>query len=248
MLWRVRPQDSARSLAPHPHRFTLRGAPSDWEFPALCPNCGQPATQRLVCEKVFRRLHSESPNSYVAASLAVPFCDACIARHRAGSQAQARWRLWLASLFTAEMLGAVYPAIGAAVAVGMALNELFEARVDRSLSMLALAAAFAAVAWLQRRRARLKTAYLRASPPGEVLSAFDFSDDVAPAFESPRCVCTVRDPRFAAAFIALNRAREWVPGSQAARRERTRADRKGFLVFAVVFAAVVVALINDWLA
>jgi hypothetical protein len=247
MLWRLHPQDSARSLAPHPHRFTLRGEPAGWEFPPLCPNCGRSATERLVCEKVFRRLHSEAPNTYVTASVAVPFCDDCLAAHRAASGPGSRWGQWLASFASIEMLNAVYPAIGAAITLWMALSALFDGHIGRFLAMLLLTAGFAAFAWFQRRRVWLKTAYLRASPQGEVARAFDFSDDVAPAFEPSRHVCTVRDARFAAEFIALNRAREWVAGSASARRERQRADRKGWIVGAVVLALVVVSVIDEWL-
>jgi hypothetical protein len=245
--WRMHPQDSARSLAPHPHRFTLRGAPSDWAFPPLCPNCGLPATRRLTREKVFRRLHSESPSSFVTASVEVPFCDACIARHEAYTPPVARWRLVLRSFATTQMLGVVYPAIGAAFCAWLALGEMVDGRVDRALIQLALAAAFGGIAWFQRRRIWLRTAYLRASPQSEVARAFDFSDDVSPAFESARCVCTIRDARFAAEFIALNRVREWVPGSTAARRERQQADRKGWIAGAVVVALLLASMIDDWL-
>lgn len=247
MWWRIHPQDSARSLAPHRHRFTLRGAPSDWDFPPLCPHCGQPATRRLRREKVFRRLHSESPSSFVTASLEVPFCDACIALHEARTPPVARWRLVLKSFATTEMLGVVYPALGAAFCIWLAFGELVDGRLDRALIQMALAAGFGGIAWFQRRRIRLRTAYLHASPQGEVERAFDYSDDVSPAFESPRHVCTIRDARFAAEFIALNRLREWVPGSTAARRERQQADRKGWIAGAVVLALVVASVISDWM-
>jgi hypothetical protein len=243
---RIEPQDGDSALAAHAHRFTLRGDPGSWDFPALCPNCGAAAPHQLVCSKVFRRTHSDSPNSYLVASVAVPFCDGCIARHRAQAQPPTPLRQVLSSFATGDMLGALFPGMAAAFVVWLALKDLFDGRVDRFLVMLAVAG-FGAIAWFQRRHVWQETAYLRVPPQSDVTQAFDFSDDIAPAFESPRFVCTVRDARFASAFEALNRPREWVADSAAARADQRQANRKAWIVGAMVGVIALVGIVSDWL-
>lgn len=243
----IESQDGDSGLVSHAHRFTLRGDPDSWDFPALCPNCGAAASVKLDCTKVFRRTHSDSPNSHIVASVAVPFCDACVARHGGSVQVQTPlWRL-LSGFADGEMLGAVFPGMAAVFVLWLALNDLANGRIVRSLTMLPIAAVFGAIAWFMRGHVWRETAHLRVPPQTDVTKAFDFSDDVAPAFESPRFVCTVRDARFAAAFQALNRPREWVAGSEAARAERRQANRKGWITAAVVAALALIGMVSDWL-
>src|SRR5258705_8194540 len=109
-MTRFEPQGNASELAPHPHRFTLRGAASSLQFPPLCPNCGSAAADRLTYAKVFRHTDSDGPTRYVVSSIAVPFCDACIARHRAQEVKRTLTSDLVSAFATMDMLGAGFPA------------------------------------------------------------------------------------------------------------------------------------------
>ncbi len=85
MIRSIDPQDGPADLVPNPHRLTLRGSARDAAFPPMCPNCGGAADKAIACSKVFRRADEDSV-SYLVETVAVPFCDACIARHRAQEQ------------------------------------------------------------------------------------------------------------------------------------------------------------------
>lgn len=222
---RFEPQSNASELAPHSHRFMLRGAVSDLQFPPLCPNCGSAAANPLTCAKAFRQTDSDGPTGYTVTSISVPFCDTCIARHRA---AQGKSRLvsdLISSFSTTEMLGAVFPALAALFVLRLALGDLFQAHATRALLELVIGAAFGAIAYAQARAVWDQTEHLRVPPQSDVTIAFDFSDDTAPVFEPARFICTVRDPAFAEAFQALNVRREYLPNSPQAQAERRRSNR-----------------------
>lgn len=237
----VEPQDGESGLAAHPHRFVLRGEPADAAMPPLCAHCGQPAAERVTVEKVFRRTSSDDPTRHVIAGVAVPFCGACAAQHRTAAVPPTRWQALLTGLMNFDILGAVMPALAGLFVLHLALKDLLKGRFVSSLFVLALAAMFFGIAWLQRRHVWAATEHLRVAPQGEVGRAFDFSDDVAPAFEPPRFVCTIRDGRFAAAFAALNAERVYRPESPRARQEQQRASRKLWLAVAVM---IVIALLG----
>ena len=247
MTRRFEPQDGDSGLAAHPHRFTLRGAPDALAFPALCPHCGSPASGKLPCSKVFRRVNSDAPNDYVVVSVAVPFCSACIGQHRAATPAATPLANILSSFSTGDMLGAVFPGLAAAFVVYLSLKDLVRGQVVRAITLLPIAAVFVAIAWYQRRHVWRATEHLRVAPQSEVSRAFDFSDDMAPAFEPPRFVCTVRDARFAAAFEALNGRHAWVAHSPEARADRRAANRQMWVIGAIVAAIAVIGLVVDWL-
>jgi hypothetical protein len=240
------PQDGAQGLVAHPHRFTLRDHPATWTLPNLCAACGTMAAERIVCSKVFRRTHSDSPTEHIVSSVAVPFCAACAASHRQQTPEITTLRKVLLSFATAEMLGAVLPGMAAAFVVWLALKDLVNGRFLRALTMLPIAGLFGLIAWYQRRHVWRETAHLRVPAQSSVARAFDFSDDLAAVFEPPRFVCTIQDPAFAQAFESLNRDRLWIAGSPAVRAEQQAAQRKtriGIVIFVVI--ALVVLLI-DW--
>ena len=243
----IESQDGDSGLVSHAHRFTLRGDPGSWDFPALCPNCGAAASAKLVCSKVFRRTHSDAPNSHVVASVAVPFCDACIARHGGSVQAPTPLSRLLSGFATGDMLGAVFPGMAAVFVLWLVLKDLASGDIVRGFTMLPIAGVFGAIAWFMRGHVWRETAHLRVPPQTDVTEAFDFSDDIAPAFESPRFVCTVRDARFASAFQALNRPREWVVDSAAAQADRRQANRKMWVIGGVVALVAIIGIVRDWL-
>lgn len=239
---RFEAQPADGELAAHPHRFVMRGEPGALVMPPLCPNCGQPAAERVTVEKVFRRSSSEASDRHLIAAIALPLCAACAARHHGGTVQPTRWQRVLSSFSSADMLGAVLPAVAALFVLHLALRDVFNGRWLRSTLPFALAAVFALIAWYQRRHVWAETAHLRVPARSDVARAFDFSDDVAAAFEQPRFICTVKDSGFAAAFEALNAERLYRPDSTEARSEQRRA--KWLLrVVLVLMALAAVALV-----
>lgn len=220
----VVPQDGASGLLPHAHRVTLQGAPRALAFPLLCPNCGRAATHEIAYSKVFRRTDEDSPTEYVVSSVQVPFCDECIARHRAQEQ-RPDWKAMLSTLFSdAEIFGAVFPGLGALFLLNLAFRDLWHGRFTATAIELGLGLFFGWIARLQTKVVLDRTAHLRVPPQSEVTQAFDFSDDVSDLFEPTRVVYTMRDARFAAAFGAINPDKAWHANGPQARAARRKAN------------------------
>ena len=245
MIRCIEPQDNASELAPHPHRLTLRGSPGSADFPPLCPHCASSAANKIRYSKVFRHADSDGPTRYVVTSVAVPFCDPCIARHRAQETRPSLLATVASSFATMDMLGAVFPAIAAIFLVYLALGDLLHGKGTRVLVELGIGAVFALIAWAQARAVWQETARFRVPPQSDVTMAFDFSDDTAPAFESARFVCTIRNERFATAFRALNLDREWLAKSPEALAERRRSNRMMWIVGAILAAFAAWDLLQD---
>ena len=235
MMQRIASQDSASELTPHPHRLTLRGTPGGADFPPLCPNCGSAAANRIDYAKVFRHTDSDGPTRYGVASVSVPFCDPCIASHRAQEVRPTLIENVLSSFATMDMLGAVFPAIAAVFLAYLALGDVLHGRGTRFLVELGIGAVFALIAWAQGRAVWDETERFRVPPLSDVTKAFDFSDDSASAFETARFVCTMRNGRFANAFRILNIDREWLANSPEAVAERRRTNRLVW-IFGIVLA------------
>jgi len=247
-MTRFEPQGNVSELAPHPHRLTLRGTARGTQFPPLCPNCGGAATDRLTYEKVFCHADSDGPTRYVVSSIAVPFCGACIARHRAQEVPRTLMSDLVSSFATMDMLGAVFPALGALFLVYLALGDLFHGRATRMLMELGIGAVFGLIAWAQANAVWQQTARFRVPPQSDVTIAFDFSDDTAPAFESARFVCTMRNTAFANAFRALNIEHEYLPASPQAQAERRRSNRLLWIFGALLAAFALWSVLSDLFA
>lgn len=239
MIKAIEPQDNASELAPHAYRLMLRGRVDGAEFPPLCPSCGGAASQRLEITKVFRDTDSDGPTTYCLRSARVPFCDACIARHRAQEQPHSLLDTVLSGFASMDMLGAVFPALAALFLGYLALGDALHGRGTRFLVEIGIAAVFALIAWGQGRSVWEQTARFRVPPQSDVTRAFDFSDDTGSVFESARFTCTIRNDRFANAFRILNVDREWSAHSPQAVAERKRSKRLLWLFGAVL---LVVAL------
>jgi hypothetical protein len=235
----------AGSLVPHTHRLTLRGEPGSVRWPALCAHCGAAASGTLTCSKAFRRTQYDGPAGYVITSAEVPFCAACIERHRAEMKPPPRWLQLAANLASHEMLGTVMLTATTLFVGYLGLKFLLRPEWVGAALLLALAAVFGSFARLQGRQAWQATSYLRIPAQSEVTRAFDFSDNVASAFEPPRFVCTVRDARFAAALRALNLEREWKRDSPSARADRQAAIRKSWWMAGLVVGLALLAWVTE---
>ena len=241
------PQRGEVDLVDRPQRFTLRGQPGDTTFPLLCPNCGGAAQRRITVAKVFEDSgDDDTPRGFSVVSVAVPFCDTCIARHRSEERVPGALANLLSSFADADMFGAVFPGIAALFVAQLVLRDLLKGRFIVALVLLAVGTVFGLIAWFQGVAVWAKSAHLRVPKQTSVTEAFDFSDDVSAPFEPPRFVCTVRDARFARVLEAINQAQLWVPGSAAERADRQRAKWK-FRVGCVIVAVIAIAgLIDDW--
>ena len=189
----------------------------------------------LEYSKVFRHTDSDGPTRYVVSAVAVPFCDACNARHRAQEVKPSPVSLLLSSFAGMNMLGAVFPAAAALFVAWLALGDALHGRGTRFVVELGIGAACGLIAWAQGLSVWQETAHLRVPPQSDVTRAFDFSDDTASTFESARFVCTMQSDRFADAFRALNIEREWIAHSAEAVAERRRA-KWGLWVFGAILA------------
>lgn len=239
MMECIVPQNGASGLLPHAHHATLQGAPA---FPSLCPNCGQSAAREITYSKVFRRSHDDhdnTPTEYIVSSARVPFCDDCIARHRA-QEHKPDWKAMLLTLFSdAEIFGAIFPGLGALFVLNLALRALWHAKFTTMAVELGLAFLFGLIARGQAKLVLDRTAHRRVPPLTEVTEAFDFSDEFSSPFEQPRVEYAMRDARFAAAFNALNRDHEYHQNSPQAQRAQRKVN---LTVWAFGVLLVVLAL------
>jgi len=210
-------QTDESELAPHPHRIRLWGSgPEDLAFPPLCPYCGAAATTRVAYSKLFHSVkHSEDGRSqgYVTTVVKVPYCDACIARHRADVP-QPRTLVGLLMYLRAASQPLLAVALaGGAVASGYGAIVLLPRGVPIAASLLLLSLLLAVAAIGGYRLARDGREYMRAAPQSGITSAFDFGESTRPNGESDRFLCTIRNERFAQEFAKLNSERIYVPNS-----------------------------------
>ena len=233
---------------PNAHGMTLWGAPADAEFPPLCANCGEPAASHLAVAKSFERSSdSETSNTFVVHSASVPFCDGCIARHRAEAPPRRAWSIALSSFASGHMFQAVCLAVVAVFLAGHAAGDLLHGRLSVFVVFAAGAAFFGVMARFLARLGWRESEYARVPKPTGITTAFDFTDNVPAAFEAPKYVCTMRDARFFAAFAALNREREFRPGSPAAIADRRQARRQFWTVGAVVLVIAILLALRELL-
>jgi hypothetical protein len=232
----IEPQQGARGLAPNAHRLELVGAPGALAWPALCPNCGAPARERIRVGKVFMVNYQfdDLPAWYRVCRVAIPFCAGCAARHRS-EQPAASAAERLLTMVRAEMaipmvlMGAA--ALFCAREAIASLPDQVGASVMGGLGLLfALgSAACARSAWKRSER-------FRVPPQTSVTLACDFSDDISDPFDEQRRVYAIRDPRFAETFGDMNAQAAWDPEAPRARRARSR---RGVASALLIIAAVV---------
>lgn len=233
---------------PHSQRMTLWGTPQDLHFPPLCAHCGGATVRRIAVAKTFRRSSgSDTPDSDVTVSAAVPFCEPCIARHRELTPPADPWRIFSSHLTPGAILAS--PALLAA-ALFCAVQALRELAAGRTSAGTVFALSAIALGWFGLRQAQRVWRHvqaLRTSAQTAVTESFDFGDHEPPPFEAPRFVCTMRNERFAAAFRDLNRQAEYERGSDAAVADRQTGNRQFRIVATIVAVIVFALLVRGWL-
>ncbi len=213
------------------HRVALMGASNTISWPSLCPNCGQPASERLSIQKVFRRKNRHRAWRYVVTRIDVAFCAGCAARHRALVEPPGRLDGWVTLLM-------LIPLVGACLLAALVFRPAIQMMNDPSGRWLALGifaflatAAGASIvgAWRANRPYRVPKST-------EVSSAFDYSDDLGNVFVGKRRVFAIRSGAFADALTAANRDRLWTDEIRERDRRRT----------GVVSVCILLALLAAW--
>lgn len=201
-----------RDLAPHSHRLELVGRLGALAWPALCANCGVETDERITVRKVFARPRQRTRGTstyrrHVIARADVPYCPACIARHRELTPPRSLlgdlWRMLWPVLI--PMAGSAWFFL---LTLRLALTE--HDRSGRALLFVwGLPAIFGSIflwcvviGWWSSRTARVER-------QSEVTRACDFSDDVSWPWERERRIYALRDERFAKAFGDANATRFW---------------------------------------
>jgi hypothetical protein len=224
-------------LTPHPHRMELWGNVAGVSFPALCANCGDPALNRLTYKKQFRYPSgdSEVPDTVVDTLVRVPFCESCIAKHKAVGPGPSLLGAVSSMLHNgACVLGTICFGLAAAVAGYFALHNLGQGDSKLFYWLVSATGFFLLLTWAMASVLRDGTEILRIEWQNSVTKAFDFSDGNATLFRGPTFVCTMRSEAFAHAFRELNQSLEFDPASPAAHGDRKRAKHRFWIALVVV--------------
>ena len=222
-----------QSLAPHPRRVELRGAPNALTWPRVCAHCGTTASEQIVVRKALRRYRSRrSRNSrlidFRIASAPVPFCQACAAEHRTTVQRPTTLGVLLGFLFHPLII----PIVGASYfgviiyrsAQGMTLADP-AGRIGWGLfALMVFIIVWTTVLWWRM------SARSRLEPQTDITRACDFSGDVSQMFEGERHIYALQNETFAQAFEAVNADRRWTEEDQARLRRLTPLYALAFLV------------------
>lgn len=209
-----------QSLAPHPNRVELRGAPSALSWPRICANCSAPADEQIVVRKVFLKRRptrfSRSSNSglidFRIVPAPIPFCLTCANHHRA-TIVPRTFNIVTDFIFS----WAIVPVVGCSILAYLT----FPAVKDLSLTEptgragWGLFAIFAAgIAWCCGLWWRT-TAPDRVERQTEITLACDFSRDVSEIFEGERHIYAIRSKALADALASANTDRAWTAKDQA---------------------------------
>jgi hypothetical protein len=196
------------------HRVTLAGSPDALRWPDVCACCGAASAERLPVTRVFNRDWRFSPAARSAdafriisvRTLAVPFCAACVSRHRQEVRSVGPLGVILSVFATAFVIPSILAVLAVVLYVFPALlgsgGALISvpATADRAAVFVMAAVGFGAVVWYQTRPRRV-------TPPTAVTSAFDFSDNLAGLFRPEYRVYGMENERFAQAFRDANHDR-----------------------------------------
>jgi hypothetical protein len=244
-MWRFEPLERDKGLPTSAHRVELTGSPRSLIWPGICPNCGQPASERITVRKIFRRSLKYiagralrvAPWTFVIGRVDVPFCGACAERHREQAKPLTGAALMFSYLRSPSLI-AFAGAAGFAIVLFRPL--VLEARGSSSypiglavLGFLVLTAAASALsAWRETR-------FWRVPPQTDITRACDFSDDLRYLFLLERRVYAIRNAAFAEALAAANRDRLWTE----ARRKRAEPLEIVIVVVAILSAVGLTVLL-----
>ncbi|MDW8148733.1 MAG: hypothetical protein RMJ48_20855 [Roseiflexaceae bacterium] len=229
----------------------VRGRLRDIALPPRCPACGAAAHVTLRVERVFARERRRrgimtdtmrGVTTFHVASINVPFCTACAARHmaeRAASEAPPSPLRTTAAMYGIVALVALAVALIFGVFIWNELAGGWRPSLTFAASIAAGCAVFAG--WFAVQAVNAWRASLTL-PPTSITAAFDFGDRQARRFEPEWREYRLRHAGYARAFIQANAARLWDEnGPLAARAVRLR--RVADLLRLVAAAALIVVFV-----
>lgn len=212
------------------------GAPA---YPPECPVCGASAASTLTVERVHTYQVEEDESYRTVHDVLrerIPFCPACIARHRSELPAPD------GSVFLRRFLKGDGTTLGGAVVVLFALFFVKEAVVKLSWGPLVIAALPMLIGGSMLRSTYRKNAYLAAIPLTSVTRTVEFTAGLAYEFEPFWRLFRFQRAAYTDRFRHLNAARLWDPhGTEAreARRRRIAAESRRNLILYVIVGLVV---------
>lgn len=240
------PQSRADGLAPHPHRVEVDGWHGALAMPDLCAYCGAPAGERLLVQKVFARTYGiidDRLMEYAIAGVQVPFCPACLARHRAEAPVLTTLQHYGSGLGSQMGLYSLFS--GAATL--FCAKEALAALVGGGTVMVpaVIGGVFGLVTAHALRLSWGATTRLRIPEQSEITRAFDFSDDMSEGYRREKRIYAIRDASFAGAFRMLNRSVQRIPPSPPTPAERRRGRAAVAATVLVVGVTILWDLIFD---
>jgi hypothetical protein len=243
-----RPTLDALASAGAPYRVEIAGALGDVRFPPLCARCATPPAGTLTLAKMFRHVHSDSPDTRVYAAVQVPFCAPCLDAHRDERRPpDPRTLRRLRNTFLVRLLPYVIPVVvivymikeflrptlravgkgdltgallfGAVVAFfGLLLLMFWRLVLKAREDLVAPSTGDPNAQHVEFVRGHFGATYVIPGPPTSPLAAVDFTDEDGQLFEANRRTFTFANPAVGAEFAAANAGLVWHPDSPAGRR------------------------------
>jgi hypothetical protein len=229
----------------------VRGRLRDIALPPRCPACGAAAGVPLRVERVFARERrrrgvvtdtARGVTTFHIASINVPFCTACAARHmaeRAATEPPPSPLRTTVAMYGVVALVALAAALVFAVFIWNELAGGWRSTLTFAAAIATGCTVFAGWFAVQAMNAWRASATL---PPTSITAAFDFGDRQMRRFEPEWREYRLRHAGYARAFIQANAARLWDDeGPQAIRAARLRRIADSLRIVAA--AALVVAFV-----
>ena len=236
------------SLAPHPHRLELKGAPSAISWPNVCAHCGGRADELIEVRKNFARRPRRHGNSggalspYLSAKARIPFCGGCAQQHQATQVKTSGVKRLFGAIFHPLFI----PIAGSLFFLKVLLPDAqktspFEPNGWASWGLVGLFVFI--IVWTGFLLWRMATNY-GATPQTDITRSCDFSQDVSQLFEGKRHIYSMRNETFANALATLNADRVWTDQDQAGSRKRMYAT--SIAIIGALVLAYVLTYIFRW--
>jgi hypothetical protein len=214
-------------------------------FPDVCPVCLAPARLSIPVERTVTLIVSDGEDNttiHPVESFQVPFCAACVQRHRAEMAPPDPWLpLWRATKGGGE-------GVGGLIVCGVGFFFFYEGLTKLSWIPIVFSFLPFLVGGFLVRQTWAKNRYLAVPGPTKVSSALDFTVDLSEAFEPAWRAFVFQNVEYAERFREANAHRLWNPrGAQAqqARKERQWRHKRMSYLGMLAFAAMMLWYFYD---
>lgn len=233
-----------------PYQVELAGGLGEVRLPDLCAHCAGAPAGTLRLHKMFRRVHRDSPTTYLIDGLSVPFCRDCIAAHEALRQPpdprelrrlRNRWILstlpywipigvlsWMIVQFLSNVRGAIVAGdriellvwLGIVLLLALGLLAFLRHVLAGRRRQIADHGGDPDDQYVEIARGLLGVTCVLPGPPTPTLAAVNFSDEDVELFDRNRRTFTFTNLEVATAFAATNADLVYLPNSPRAIRAR----------------------------